>query len=1260
MNYLNKISKAFFINLDRRADRLEHMEKTLTFNAERFSAVDSKRCELTDEVRRLFPESYKERSKAEICCAISHYRLWKKLLQDKDSVNYLIMEDDNCFRESFLDLWNEVLSRKMPSDFSLIFLGGNQPWNEPHYKDVIEPYNSYYNRIKENDHFSKGDRFWHMSANSYIVSKQAASLMCQWIDQNGMDRGVDHFMIRFFNKNKIFKAPDSIYHLNPLLCYQLHEENDNLEMDKKSDLRLAKETFSEVDKKDLRAEDLFIPKKTNLTKFRCGKDEDGGYVLLKEIFNKIDTVYSYGIDDSEESDSFDVECANSGKKVYMYDGTIDRQQSSNPAMVFKKENLTNENFKFHIQENGDGGKVGMLLKMDIEGCEYPVIESNIDLIDKHFDMLCIEFHGLNNPEYYNFENKLEVIELLLQKYDIFHMHANNWVERKFKVPNVLEISLIRKSYCLREVDCAYPIQGLDFPNCKGRDDYILDWWVARKQSEPKNVFHWNCSMGQGNFGDMLNIPVGKFLFGENTSFNQRNSGQFIYLIGSNLAGVGDEDLACGVGLHHHIEKIESKNIQAKCVRGPLSLKTLNQEVDKPVECFLGDPALLLKLFHQPNLREGLVGKIGVVPHISNIDFFKKQVDQLDNFYLIDPTNSWEQVVSEIYSCKSIISSSLHGLICSDAYDKPNVWIKIPGQSIPPCDQNSDYGDFKYWDYLLSQGREIKFINHIKSNLPGKLYSGGNKIDLPKMFFAISGKKLIENDCFPNLKPISSNQIPKKIHLSWRNKNVLDSNYELIRKGAKNLELLNLDWDVQVYDDEDVNRLLRDSIGRDNWGLIKDKKITEKTDLWRLIKTYKEGGMYVDIDRYIDTPISEIVNPTTSMILPTFRDIDFSQDFILTCAKNPIIGRAIVNNLKYRKQGKPLFFTAVYSYMESVSDMLGDKIIDRRDNPDYFNKIRLNISKCSYLETYRETGPGDHTLFRNRNNNFNIEDFNKDKADFYNSENVVHWNADTRDEFKTIELNQESASKLNQKQKEFIKLKDKWADFVDMESFKFIESQIPYSPLNKKDFDCFNPGCKIAIVSLYTDEIASFGMYSEKSIKDYCIKQNYTFYVYRKKLDGNASPNWSKAQAILNHIKDHDYIVWMDSDTLIFNSDKKFETIINKCAKNKYIIACEDIGKNSMLNSGVIIFKCKSYVENLIIKWRDFDGDKTFLYASGGDQEILCNILKRSDGFGFNRKIFPMSEFNTEPRMVDDDTFILHFMAYPNELKFIFMRYFVSS
>ena len=249
--------------------------------------------------------------------------------------------------------------------------------------------------------------------------------------------------------------------------------------------------------------------------------------------------------------------------------------------------------------------------------------------------------------------------------------------------------------------------------------------------------------------------------------------------------------------------------------------------------------------------------------------------------------------------------------------------------------------------------------------------------------------------------------------------------------------------------------------------------------------------------------------------------------------------------------------------------------------------------------------------------------------------------------------------LELKQKEFIKLKDEWQNFKDYDFLKYISNQIPETQTPRDKFTKYNSGNKIAIVSLYTREISDYAIHSENSIRDYCEKQNYTFYVYREKLEENCSANWSKAQAILRHINDHDYIVWMDSDTLIFNDEKKFEDIISK-ASRKFIFATKDIGDNSMLNSGVLIFKNHDYVKSLIKKWRDFDGDKTSLYASGGDQEILCDILKKSDGFGFNRKIFEMNEFNTDPRLVNEDSFILHFMAYPYELKKIFMSYWQNN
>ena len=256
--------------------------------------------------------------------------------------------------------------------------------------------------------------------------------------------------------------------------------------------------------------------------------------------------------------------------------------------------------------------------------------------------------------------------------------------------------------------------------------------------------------------------------------------------------------------------------------------------------------------------------------------------------------------------------------------------------------------------------------------------------------------------------------------------------------------------------------------------------------------------------------------------------------------------------------------------------------------------------------------------------------------------------------------------LKTKQQQLIQLAKQWQNFVGYDFLKYICREMIKPEMPSEKFSVYNPGKKIAVVSLYTHEIADYAVCSEKSIREYCERQGYTFYVYRDKLDANGSANWSKARAILNHIDDHEDVVWMDSDTIIFNPEKRFEDVLARCTGTKKIVACEDVGthnkklpKGSMLNSGVLIFRNHFYTKNLIKKWMNFDGDKSSLYASGGDQEILCDILKKSDGFGFNRKIFPMNEFNTEPRFVDENTFIVHFMAYPKQLKTIFMNYWVS-
>jgi mannosyltransferase OCH1-like enzyme len=127
-------------------------------------------------------------------------------------------------------------------------------------------------------------------------------------------------------------------------------------------------------------------------------------------------------------------------------------------------------------------------------------------------------------------------------------------------------------------------------------------------------------------------------------------------------------------------------------------------------------------------------------------------------------------------------------------------------------------------------------------------------------------------------------IPKKVHLSWKTKDLLDSESPLITEGVKKLIELNPNWEVTIYDDAEVDAYLQDKLEPQLYALIADKHIVQKTDLWRLIKLYIEGGLYMDIDRFVNTPLDDLVDEGTKWVVPTCRDYDFSHDFMMTARK----------------------------------------------------------------------------------------------------------------------------------------------------------------------------------------------------------------------------------------------------------------------------------------------------------------------------------------------------------------------------------------
>ena len=216
----------------------------------------------------------------------------------------------------------------------------------------------------------------------------------------------------------------------------------------------------------------------------------------------------------------------------------------------------------------------------------------------------------------------------------------------------------------------------------------------------------------------------------------------------------------------------------------------------------------------------------------------------------------------------------------------------------------------------------------------------------------------------------------------------------------------------------------------------------------------------------------------------------------------------------------------------------------------------------------------------------------------------------------------------------------------------------YPKAPPETFSCYNPGNRIAIVTMYTKESASYGYQCELNLINYCLKHNYTLYVYRDSIDKSSFPSWSKPEALLNHINDHEIISWMDSDTLIFNPSKKIEWIVDNTTQYKEFIFSEDIGGHDYINSGVFFCRNKKHTIKILEKWKNSKEsmDTSSLHSSGGDQKILGEIIKGIDIFKYFHKVYPMSEFNTDPRFTNWDTFIIHFMSYPKHLKDYFMNY----
>ena len=164
-------------------------------------------------------------------------------------------------------------------------------------------------------------------------------------------------------------------------------------------------------------------------------------------------------------------------------------------------------------------------------------------------------------------------------------------------------------------------------------------------------------------------------------------------IGSILGCANEHAEVWGSGFIRENATILGRPRAVHAVRGPLSRAGL---LAQGIECpeVYGDPALLLPRFYNPQIQKRY--QVGIVPHyIDKGHPWLEQHRRDPQVLVLDIESGIQEFLRAVKSCEVILSSSLHGLICADAYGVPNAWIQLSDDLIG--------GDFKFRDYRLSIG-----------------------------------------------------------------------------------------------------------------------------------------------------------------------------------------------------------------------------------------------------------------------------------------------------------------------------------------------------------------------------------------------------------------------------------------------------------------------------------------------------------------------------------------------------------------------------
>jgi GR25 family glycosyltransferase involved in LPS biosynthesis len=189
------------------------------------------------EIYNLFKNNDFGGRKGFIGCALSHYYLWKQLLEDKDNDYYLIFEDDITLSKNFTRKMLSLKDKYVESDFLLLgyHMFTQKRNNVKHIYDDED---------KESLNISKLETGLYIGGFfAYSISKKGAKKLLDYISENGIGHGIDYILKLAACKNLI-----NAVEVRPNIAFSKWYEYVNVDVDTDIQKDISVFDFSDVSK----------------------------------------------------------------------------------------------------------------------------------------------------------------------------------------------------------------------------------------------------------------------------------------------------------------------------------------------------------------------------------------------------------------------------------------------------------------------------------------------------------------------------------------------------------------------------------------------------------------------------------------------------------------------------------------------------------------------------------------------------------------------------------------------------------------------------------------------------------------------------------------------------------------------------------------------------------------------------------------------------------------------------------------------------